>query len=99
VLYPNSLAFFPPKPLTKPNGVKFKKLEPSIASVEVIASVPPPHLLTNLPAKAPPFIIREAAVPNPGITDTASDNVSYAESKFLVNSPLSPEYSRFYGAN
>nr|DAR76529.1 MAG TPA: hypothetical protein [Caudoviricetes sp.] len=29
----------------------------------------------------------------------ASDKLSYAASRFLVNSPLSPEYSRFYGAN
>nr|DAU59358.1 MAG TPA: hypothetical protein [Crassvirales sp.] len=61
--------------------------------------MPPPHLLTNLPAKAPPFMINDAACPQTGITLTASDNVSYAESNPLVRLPLSPEYSRFYGAN
>jgi len=44
-------------------------------------------------------MINEAACPQTGITLTASDNVSYAESNPLVRLPLSPEYSRFYGAN
>nr|DAD59315.1 MAG TPA: hypothetical protein [Bacteriophage sp.] len=67
-----------------------------MASVLVIASVPPPKAFTPLPRRAPPFIIPPISCP-PGTLIAASEIPSYTESIVWVISPLAPSYSVFYG--
>ena len=68
-----------------------------MASVVVIPSVPEfVHLLSPLPNKSPPFIIRPAAVPAGPANIKASETESKAESNPCVMPPLAPEYSDLF---